>query len=60
MAANFRASCISRSQNEWFCKISIVIEEPDETLFWIELFETLYPSFREELKEIKGRIPGIR
>ncbi len=54
MAANFRASCVSRSKNEWFSKISIVIEESDETLFWIELLENLYPVFKEDVKEIKA------
>ncbi len=54
MAANFRASCVSRSKNEWYSKICIVIEESDETLFWIELIEKLYPSNKEALKEIKA------
>ena len=36
-AANYRAACIARSQREFFAKISIVTEEADETLFWLEL-----------------------
>ena len=36
VAANYRASCRSRSDAEFFSKISIVIEEADETLLWLE------------------------
>lgn len=38
-AANFRAACRARSQAERFAKLCIVVEESDETLFWIELFQ---------------------
>jgi four helix bundle protein len=37
VAANYRAACRGRSSAEFFSKISIVIEEVDETLFWLEL-----------------------
>jgi four helix bundle protein len=33
VAANYRASCRARSDAEFFSKISIVVEEADETLF---------------------------
>lgn len=36
-AANYRAACIARSNREFFAKMSIVVEEPDETLFWLEM-----------------------
>ena len=37
MAANYRASCRARSSADFISKISIVSEEADETLFWLEL-----------------------
>ena len=37
VAANYRACCRSRSDAEFFSKMSIVVEEADETLFWLEL-----------------------
>jgi len=37
VAANYRAVCRSRSDNEFYSKISIVVEESDETQFWMEL-----------------------
>lgn len=36
-AANYRAVCRARSKAEFFSKLSIVVEELDETLFWLEL-----------------------
>jgi four helix bundle protein len=38
-AANYRAACIARSQKEFFSKMSIVVEEADETLFWLEMLK---------------------
>jgi four helix bundle protein len=37
VAANYRASCRARSRAEWIAKIGIVVEEADETMFWIEM-----------------------
>ena len=39
VGANFRATCLARSQKEKFAKICIVVEEADETLYWLELLE---------------------
>ncbi|MEO5906176.1 MAG: four helix bundle protein [Saprospiraceae bacterium] len=36
--SNFRAFCRGRSKNEMFAKICIVVEEADETIYWLELF----------------------
>ena len=36
--ANHRAYCRGRSRNERFSKICIVVEEADETLFWLEVY----------------------
>jgi len=39
-AANYRASCLAQSKAQLKAKLSIVIEELDETKFWTEfLFE---------------------
>ena len=36
-AANYSAACRARSQAEFFAKLSITLEEADETCFWLEL-----------------------
>ena len=38
-AANYRAACIARSKKEFFSKISITVEEADETVFWLEILK---------------------
>jgi len=40
-AANYRAACKARSKAEFIAKLSIVVEEMDETLFWLELIAEL-------------------
>jgi four helix bundle protein len=50
VAANYRAACRSRSDAEFFSKISIVIEEADETLFWLELLQGAGIVGHEKLK----------
>lgn len=37
VAANYRAVCRARSRAEFIAKMGIVLEEADESLFWIEL-----------------------
>jgi four helix bundle protein len=37
VAANYRAVCRSRSTADFVSKLGVVLEEADETLFWLEL-----------------------
>ncbi len=37
VGANYRAACRARSDKEFLAKIGVVIEEADETAFWLEL-----------------------
>ena len=39
VGANFRAFCRGRSKNEKYAKICIVVEEADESGYWLELFD---------------------
>jgi four helix bundle protein len=52
-AANYRAALRGKSDADFLYKISIVTEEADETLFWLEIIEEsgMLPS--EKLKELK-------
>ena len=36
LAANYRAVCVAQSKSAFVAKMSIVIEETDETAFWLE------------------------
>jgi len=39
VGANYRAACRARSKAEFVAKLSIVLEEADETVFWLELLQ---------------------
>src|ERR1041385_6875483 len=41
VAANYRAVCRARSHPDFVSKIGIVVEERDETIFWLELLVDL-------------------
>jgi four helix bundle protein len=41
VGANYRATCRARSLREFIAKLGVVIEECDETLFWIEVLVQL-------------------
>ena len=36
VASNYRATCVAQSKASFISKISIVIEEADESIFWLE------------------------
>lgn len=67
VAANYRAACRSRSSAEFYAKLSIVIEEADETLFWLELLsesgtttETKVTTLKRETTEILSMMAKAR
>jgi four helix bundle protein len=37
VAANYRAVCRARSKAEFVSKMGVVVEEADETVFWLEM-----------------------
>ena len=39
IGANYRAACRGRSRAEFTAKLGIVLEEADETVFWLELVQ---------------------
>jgi four helix bundle protein len=53
MSANYSAACLAQSRKEFASKISIVLEESDESKYWIEFIEDekLIPT--ELLKDLK-------
>lgn len=51
IAANYRATCVAQSKAAFIAKLSIVIEEADESEFWLEFI------IDEELKKAELVIP---
>jgi four helix bundle protein len=59
VGANYRAACRARSDAEFAAKIGLVLEESDESLFWLELcdarsigFEALRAKLLGEANEL--------
>ncbi|QSW90465.1 four helix bundle protein [Flavobacterium endoglycinae] len=50
VGANYRAVCRARSDKEFVAKMNIVLEEADETLFWIEIIKEKMWLAKEELE----------
>ena len=46
--ANYRAACKARSKKEFFSKLCIVVEEIDETKYWLEVILEANLSNRSE------------
>ena len=49
VGANYRAVCRSRSQREFFAKLSVTVEEADESHFWLEIMSESGIIPREKL-----------
>jgi four helix bundle protein len=52
VAANYRAACRARSRPEFLAKLGIVVEEADETVFWLELLADAGLISRSLLSEV--------
>jgi four helix bundle protein len=53
VAANYRAVCRAKSQADFISKMGTVLEEADESLLWLELFENAGLISAEKLKALK-------
>lgn len=61
VGANFRAASRGRSRAEFFSKLSVVVEEADESAFWMELLmeseivneKKLLPLYNETIELTK-------
>ena len=59
VGANYRAACRARSSAEFFAKMSIVVEEADEALFWLEILEQTEMAEMANLKNITSEATEI-
>lgn len=59
VAANYRAVCRARSDAEFFSKLSIVVEEADESVFWIEIIKDAEISNSKETTSILNEATEI-
>ena len=59
VAANYRAVCKARSEKEKYAKLCIVVEEADETLFWIEMLIDGGFVNKEQILELRNESEEI-
>ena len=52
VGANYRAACRARSRAEFAARIGLVLEEADESLFWLEILEESRLSAGERLNHL--------
>jgi four helix bundle protein len=52
VAANYRAVCRARSRAEFVAKIGVVVEEADESVFWLELLADTDVIPRERIADV--------
>ncbi|WCM41264.1 four helix bundle protein [Flavobacterium sp. CBA20B-1] len=52
VAANYRAVCRAKSDKDFISKMETVIEEADETIFWLELILDLALIPAEEIEQL--------
>jgi four helix bundle protein len=53
VAANYRAVCRAKSRPDFISKLGTVVEESDESLLWLELFEEAGLVSTGKLKTLK-------
>lgn len=61
-AANYRAACRARSDREFISKLNIVLEEADESMFWLELIDEsklIKSAKTEKLKQESNELVAI-
>jgi len=54
MAANYRAVGRARSKAEFVSKLGVVLEEADETVFWLEMLVDSEIVRKEKMVELLG------
>lgn len=62
VAANYRAVCRARSKAEFIAKMGIVLEEADETVFWLELLsetDVLRPARTDDLLKEANELVAV-
>jgi four helix bundle protein len=52
VGANYRAACRARSRAEFVAKLGVVLEEADESAFWLDLMQEAGIFPEEKLHEI--------
>jgi four helix bundle protein len=53
VGANYRAACRAKSKRDFIAKLGIVIEESDESMFWLEYLEATELLVNASVKRLR-------
>ncbi len=56
VGANYRAVCRARTRPDFISKLGIVLEEADETAFWLELLEDSGTFTSDKIVSLRGEV----
>ena len=59
-AANYRAACRSRSPREFAARLSVCVEEADESELWLDIIETNGVGPSERVQQLRGEATQLR
>ena len=62
VGANYRAACRARSHAEFLAKLGVVVEEADETVYWLELLgetQSVKPERLDQLTNEAEQLTAI-
>jgi len=59
VAANYRSATRGRSDAEYFSKICVVVEEADETLFWLEYLKLILVLDGSKIKSLLDEVDQL-
>lgn len=52
VSANYRSACRAKSKADFVSKISVAIEEADETIYWLEMITAVGPMSEKKLLKL--------
>jgi four helix bundle protein len=59
VGANYRSACRAKSKPDFIAKLSIVEEEADESVYWLELLEMSQDKELQRLKDEANQLVAI-
>jgi four helix bundle protein len=60
VAANYRSACTARSRRDFIAKLAIVVEEAEESVYWLDLVDRIGLVSSPSLPQLRGEAIELR
>jgi four helix bundle protein len=60
IGANYHAACCAKSRADFIAKLSIVVEEADEAVFWLELADLTHGGAQNDVTALTEEATELR